>query len=148
MPARKARAMWHGSFKDGHGHMSIGEGAFEGDYSAFSRFEDEQGGTNPEELLGAAHAGCFSMSLAAGLSKAGTPPNHIQTTADVTLERTDAGWTVTKIQLTTEADVPGVDQAGFQAAAEHAKNNCPISRALKSVPAINLTATLLSEANS
>lgn len=142
MPARKAQALWHGSFKDGHGHMSIGDGAFEGSYSAFSRFEDEQGGTNPEELLGAAHAGCFSMSLAAGLSRAGTPPNHIQTEAEVTLERTDAGWTVTKIQLTTQAEVPGVDEAAFQAAAEAAKSTCPISRALGSGVAVSLNATL------
>ncbi len=142
MPARKAQALWHGSFKDGHGHMSIGDGAFEGSYSAFSRFEDEQGGTNPEELLGAAHAGCFSMSLAAGLSRAGTPPNHIQTEAEVTLERTDAGWTVTRIQLTTQAEVPGVDAAAFQAAAEAAKSTCPISRALGSGVAVSLNATL------
>lgn len=140
MPVRKAQAIWHGSIKEGHGHMSFGDGAFEGSYSTGSRFEEAEG-TNPEELLGAAHAGCFSMSLASGLSAAGTPPNHIQTEAAVTIEKTDAGWTVTKVHLTTEADVPGVDPAAFQQAAEKAKDNCPISRALGGV-AISLQASL------
>ncbi len=140
MPVRKATAVWHGSIKDGHGHLSFGDGAFEGDYTTGSRFEEAEG-TNPEELLGAAHAGCFSMALSSGLSAAGTPPNHIQTEAQVTIEQTDAGWTVTKILLVTEANVPGIDQAAFQEAAEKAKLNCPVSRALGGV-AISLQATL------
>lgn len=141
MPVRKAQAIWHGGIKDGHGHMSFGDGAFEGSYSAGSRFE-EATGTNPEELLGAAHAGCFSMALSSGLSAAGTPPNQIRTEAQVTIEKIDAGWTVTKIHLSAEADVPGIDPAEFQKVAEKAKQNCPISRALGGV-AISLQASLL-----
>lgn len=141
MPVRKAQAIWHGSFKEGHGQMSFGDGAFEGSYSAGSRFEEAEG-TNPEELLGAAHAGCFSMALASGLGAAGTPPNHIQTEAEVTIEKTDAGWTVTKVHLITEANVPNVDPAEFQQTAEKAKDNCPISRALGGV-AISLQANLV-----
>lgn len=141
MPVRKAQAIWHGSIKEGRGQMSFGDGAFEGSYSAGSRFEEAEG-TNPEELLGAAHAGCFSMALASGLTAAGRPPNHIQTEAQVTIEKTDAGWTVTKVHLITEADVPEVDSAEFQQVAEQAKNNCPISRALGGV-AISLQASLV-----
>lgn len=132
MPVRRAEAIWHGSFKDGHGHMQFGEGEFEVDYSAGSRFEEDPGG-NPEQLLGAAHAGCFSMALASGLSKAGFPPGEIHTTAEVHLDKTEAGWTVTRIQLTTEAEVPGIKEAEYQELAQNAKQNCPVSRALGSV---------------
>lgn len=141
MPVRKAQAVWHGNIKDGHGQMSFGGGAFEGSYSTGSRFEEAEG-TNPEELLGAAHAGCFSMALASALSSGGTPPNHIQTEAQVTIEKIDAGWTVTRVHLTTQADVPGIDPGDFQAAARKAKDNCPISRALGGVD-ISVEATLL-----
>lgn len=140
MPIRRAEAVWHGSFKEGHGHMMFGEGAFEVDYSAGSRFEEESG-SNPEELLGAAHAGCFSMALASGLSKAGFPPASVHTTADVHLERTEAGFSVTRIHLTTEVEAVGIEDSAFLELADKAKQNCPISRALGNVE-ISLEARL------
>lgn len=140
MPIRRAEAVWHGSFKDGHGHMQLGEEEFELDYSAGSRFEEDPGG-NPEQMLGAAHAGCFSMALASGLSKAGFPPEAIHTTAEVHLEKTEAGWSVTRIHLTTEVEAPGVEEAAFLELAGKAKQNCPISRALGNVE-ISLEARL------
>jgi osmotically inducible protein OsmC len=121
--------------------MRLGSGAFEGAYSFPSRFE-EGTGTNPEELIAAAHAGCFSMALAAGLSRAGHPPTRIHTRARVHLEREGEGFAITRIELETEGQVPGVDAAGFQAQAETAKKNCPVSRALAG-PAISLKATLV-----
>ncbi|MGH2621087.1 MAG: OsmC family protein [Anaerolineales bacterium] len=141
MPIRKAEAVWHGDLKEGHGHMQFGGGEFELDYSVGSRFEEDPGG-NPEQLLGAAHAGCFSMALASGLSKAGFPPKAIHTTAEVHLEKTEAGWTVTRIQLNAEAEVPGIKEADFLELAQKAKTNCPISRALGSVE-IELEARLV-----
>ena len=141
MPIRRAEAVWHGSFKDGHGHMQFGDGEFELDYSAGSRFEEDPC-SNPEQVLGAAHAGCFSMALASGLSKAGFPPEAIHTTAAVHLEKTEAGWTVTRIQLNTEAEVAGIKEADFLEQAQKAKANCPISRALGSVQ-IELEARLV-----
>jgi len=140
MPVRKAEAVWHGSFKDGHGQMRFGEGDFELDYSAGSRFEEDPGG-NPEQVLGAAHAGCFSMALASGLSKAGFPPEAIHTTAQVHLEKTEAGWSVTRIHLTTKVEAPGIEDSAFLELAHKAKQNCPISRALGSVE-ISLEAQL------
>jgi len=140
MPVRKAEAVWHGSFKEGHGHMRFGEGDFEVDYSAGARFEEDPGG-NPEQLLGAAHAGCFSMALASGLSKAEFPPKSIHTTAEVHLEKTGAGWSVTRIHLTTEVEAAGIEDSAFFELAEKAKQNCPISRALGNVE-ISLEARL------
>jgi osmotically inducible protein OsmC len=140
MPVRTAEAVWHGSIGDGHGHMSFGNGAFEGSYSVPSRFEDGEG-TNPEELLGAAHAGCFSMALSSALSNAGHPPNSVQTTAQVSIEKTKAGWTVTKIHLITEAEAAGVEREQFLELAETAKQNCPVSRALAGVE-ISMEASL------
>jgi len=140
MPVRKAEAVWHGSFKEGHGHMLFGEGDFEVEYSAGARFEEDPGG-NPEQLLGAAHAGCFSMALASGLSKAGFPPKSIHTTAEVHLDKTEAGWTVTRIHLTTEVEAPGIENPAFLELAEKSKQNCPVSRALGSVE-ISLEASL------
>ncbi len=142
MPVRKGEAVWHGSLKEGHGHMQFGEGAFEGTYSVQSRFE-EGPGTNPEELLGAAHAGCFSMALSSGLSNAGFPPNSVQTTAQVHIEKKEAGWTVTRIHLITQAEAPGIEGAAFLELAEKAKKTCPISRALGNVE-ITLEARLAS----
>jgi osmotically inducible protein OsmC len=142
MPVRKAEAVWHGSFKEGHGHMKFGEGAFEAEYSAGSRFEEDPG-SNPEEMLGAAHAGCFSMALSAGLSNAGFPPNSVQTTAEVHIEKKEAGWTVTRIHLTTEVEAPGIEKSAFLGLADKAKQNCPISRALGNVD-ITLEARLAS----
>lgn len=110
--------------------MRFGGGAFEGQYSFSSRFE-EGTGTNPEELVAAAHAGCFSMALSNILAQAGHTPERVQTTANVHLEKSESGFSVTRIQLNTEVRVPGLDDAAFQKHAEAAKNNCPISRLLK-----------------
>ncbi len=140
MPVRTAEAVWHGSSTDGHGHMQFGEGAVKLDYSAGSRFE-ESPGSNPEEVLGAAHAGCFSQSLATRLTKAGFPPDEIHTTAQVHLEKTEAGWTITRIHLATEVHAPGVEESSFLELADNAKQNCPISRALGNVE-ISLDARL------
>ncbi len=130
MPVRHASATWHGSIKEGHGHMQFAD--YEGSYSVPSRFE-EADGTNPEELLGAAHAGCFSMALSSGLSAAGNAPDSVQTTAAVHIDKLETGWTVTKIHLITKAQVAGIDEQAFQEQAESAKKNCPISRALEAV---------------
>ena len=131
MPVRKANAVWEGDLKNGNGRMAFGSGAFEGAYSFSSRFE-EGTGTNPEELIAAAHAGCFSMALSADLDRAGFKPTRVRTTANVHLEKLEAGFTVTRIVLQTEAEVPGIDQATFDAQVEGARKNCPISRLLKS----------------
>jgi osmotically inducible protein OsmC len=131
MPQRKGSAEWTGGLKDGHGSVSLGSGAFEGTYSFGSRFE-EGGGTNPEELIGAAHAACFSMALAAALGKAGFEPRRVSTTARVDLDMGD-GPRISTITLDTEADVPGIDAEEFQKQAEGAKANCPVSRALAGV---------------
>ena len=142
MPARTANARWEGGLKDGKGSMRLGGGAFEGQYSFSSRFEDGVG-TNPEELIAAAHAGCFSMALSNGLAKAGHTPTRVDTTASVNLDKTDAGFGITRIDLRTEAEVPGMDKAAFKEQAETAKANCPVSKALAAVE-ITLDATLVS----
>ena len=131
MPQRKGSAEWIGGLKDGRGSVSLGSGTFEGSYSFGSRFE-EAGGTNPEELIGAAHAACFSMALAAALGKAGFEPRRVSTTARVDLEMKD-GPRISTITLDTEADVPGIDAEEFRKQAEGAKANCPVSRALAGV---------------
>lgn len=141
MPVRKANAVWSGGLKDGNGKMALGSGAYEGPYSFTSRFE-EGTGTNPEELIGAAHAGCFSMALSAGLERAGHAPKRVATSAQVHLEKGDAGFSIRRIHLTTEAEVPGIDQAAFQEQAEGAKANCPVSKALTGVE-ITLDAKLV-----
>ncbi len=122
--------------------MKLGSGAFEGAYSFGSRFEDAKG-TNPEELIGAAHAGCFSMALSLMLGEAGHEPESVETRADVHIEKQESGFSITKIDLNTEARVPGMDESEFQKHAENAKENCPVSRALQAVT-INLNARLLS----
>jgi osmotically inducible protein OsmC len=129
MAKRTASAVWEGTLREGKGKMKLGSGAFEGAYSFASRFE-EGTGTNPEELIGAAHAGCFSMALAAGLTKAGFSPKRINTTASVSLEKVGEGFKITKIELHTEAEIPGIDEGAFLAQAETAKKNCPVSQAL------------------
>lgn len=129
MTTRTARAEWQGDLKSGSGKVALGSGAFEGQYSFSSRFE-EGTGTNPEELIGAAHAGCFSMALALGLSGAGHPPKRISTTAKVHIDKTDNGFAISLIELRTEAEVPGIDEEAFRAQAETAKTNCPVSKAL------------------
>ena len=134
----KANAEWKGSLKEGGGEVSFG--TFKGDYTFASRFETG-GKTNPEELIAAAHASCYSMQLSGVLTAGGNPPKSIKTTAAVTIE---AGVGITGIVLETEAEVPGIDAAGFTEAANKAKEICPVSRALASVPSITLKATLKS----
>lgn len=129
MPVRKSEAVWEGDLQKGKGTMRLGSGAYDGPYSFVSRFEDGPG-TNPEELIGAAHAGCFSMALSGALGRAGHPPTRVQTTARVHLERQEGGFRITKIELHTEAQVPGIDQSTFLEHAEGAKKNCPVSQAL------------------
>jgi lipoyl-dependent peroxiredoxin len=126
---RKSSAEWKGSLKEGAGTMKLASGAYEGPFTYGSRFE-EAPGTNPEELIGAAHAGCFSMFLAALLSGAGFEPKRIRTTATVHLR---AGPTIALIELKTEAEVPGITEAAFLEHAEAAKKNCPVSKALAAV---------------
>jgi osmotically inducible protein OsmC len=128
--------------KDGQGKVSLGSGAFEGRYSFGSRFE-EAGGTNPEELIGAAHAGCFSMALAAGLGRAGFAPKRVATSAKVHLEKVGEGFKITRIELDNESEVPGIDDAAFQDQARKAKEGCPVSQALGGVD-ITLNARLAS----
>jgi len=137
---RKANAQWNGDLMGGNGTMKLGSGAYEGAYSFGSRFE-EKPGTNPEELIGAAHAGCFSMAFSAILGKAGFRPTSIKTEAKVHLEKVGDGFTITKIDLTTEGTVPDIDDATFQKHAEEAKAGCPVSRALAG-PKITLQAKL------
>ena len=141
MPARTANARWEGGLKDGKGNMRLGGGAFEGQYSFSSRFE-EGVGTNPEELIAAAHAGCFSMALSAGLERGGHNPNSVETEAKVHLSPKDGGgFRISRIDLVTTADVPGIDDAAFQEVAKAAKEGCPVSGALSAVE-ITLDATL------
>lgn len=139
MATRKAQAVWQGSLKDGQGTMKFG--SFEGAFTYASRFE-EGTGTNPEELIGAAHAGCFSMSLSSNLGKAGFTPQRIQTQATVYLERVEGKNRITRIHLDCDAQVPGIDNEAFQSIAEAAKSGCPVSAALSAVE-ITLTARLL-----
>ena len=131
--ARQATAEWKGDLKGGSGHVKTGSGAYEGNYSFTTRFEDKPG-ANPEELLGAAHAGCFSMALANMLATAGFVANSVHTTADVHLGKDDKGFLINAIELTVNADVPKVDEATFQQHVEKTKVGCIISRALASVP--------------
>jgi osmotically inducible protein OsmC len=127
---RKASAVWRGGLKEGKGAISTESGVLsQTQYSFSTRFESGVG-TNPEELIAAAHAGCFSMALSAELGKAGITPESVQTTATVTMERLEAGWTVTQVHLDVAAGIPGADPAKFTAAANAAKAGCPISRLL------------------
>jgi osmotically inducible protein OsmC len=138
MAVRNAEAVWEGNLKEGKGHFKTGSGAIEGAYTFRTRFEEEPG-TNPEELIGAAHAGCFSMFLSAVLSNAGYSVKRIHTTAKVHLGE---GPTITKIELDTEAEVPGLDEKTFQEQAEVSKKGCPVSKALAG-PEIVLNARLV-----
>lgn len=141
MPVRKAEAEWRGTLREGKGEIKVESGLFSGQYSFGTRFENGKG-TNPEELIGAAHAGCFSMALAAGLEKAGKPAKRVHTTASVRLDKVGDGFGITKIDLDCEAEVPGIDNAGFQEQAKKAKENCPVSKALAGVQ-ITLNARLV-----
>ena len=136
---RKAEARWEGDLRGGRGKITLGSGAFEGNYSFGTRFEGAPG-TDPEELLGAAHAGCFSMALSLFLGNAGHKPATIETSATVHLNKVGEGFSITGIDLSTRGKVPGISAAEFQRIAEEAKTNCIVSRAL-SVP-VTLTATL------
>ena len=139
---RKASAIWNGSLKEGKGTISTESGLLSNaQYSFSTRFENGRG-TNPEELIAAAHAGCFTMALSAQLGNAGITPESLETTASVTLEKLEAGFTVTKIHLDVEGRIPGADAAAFQKAAEAAEKGCPISRLLKAE--ITMTAKLVS----
>ena len=141
MATRNGSAEWNGNLQEGSGKLTVGDNVWTGDYSFASRFEDGEG-TNPEELLAAAHAGCFSMALSLALTDAGHAPNSINTTAKVQLRNVDGLPTIDDIQLETEADVPGIDDATFQELAESAKAGCVVSRALAGVNKIGLSATL------
>jgi len=141
MIVRTSTAVWEGGLLKGKGKMKVGDGVFEGQYSFSSRFESGKG-TNPEELIGAAHAGCFSMALSAELTKAGFTARRIQTTARVHIEQVEGGFGITRIELATEGEVPGIDEANFRTHAENAKKGCPVSKALAATQ-ISLEAKLV-----
>jgi lipoyl-dependent peroxiredoxin len=140
---RKASAVWNGSLKEGKGRISTDSKVLSNAQYSFSTRFEEGIGTNPEELIAAAHAGCFSMALSAQLGNAGITPDSIETTAAVTLEKTEAGFTVTKVHLDVSAKIPGANAAAFEKAAQDAKAGCPISRLLKAE--ITMTAKLVGE---
>ncbi len=141
MPIRTSSARWSGNLTEGSGTIRTGKGGFEGNYSFKSRFEEGEG-TNPEELIAAAHAGCFSMAFSKGLADAGHTPTSVETTAKVHLDKTDAGMTVTRIDLESVVDAPGIEDGEMQKIAQGAKENCPISRLLSPGAEITLTARL------
>ncbi|MBN9431884.1 MAG: OsmC family protein [Bosea sp.] len=141
MPTRISDAEWQGDLKAGKGTVKLGSGAFEGQYNFSSRFESGVG-TNPEELIAAAHAACFSMALSAGLSGAGHTVESVKTTAKVKVDPVAGGFEITSIQLVTEAKIPGIDKAEFDTIAAATKEGCPVSKALKAVP-ISLDAKLV-----
>jgi osmotically inducible protein OsmC len=140
MPTRKASAEWKGGLKDGQGTLKLGSGAYEGPYSFRSRFE-EGTGTNPEELIGAAHAACYAMALSAGLEKAGHPAKRVSATSRIEFDTGGDAPTIRSSTLDVEAEVPGIDEKGFLEQAEAAKKGCPVSRALGGVD-IRLNARL------
>ena len=142
---RTSTAVWHGNGPKGSGTITSLSGALKDlPYSVNSRFvaEDGKAGTNPEELVGAAHASCFAMALSVGLTQAGTPPEKLDVAAAVTIDQVEGGFEITKIALTVRGKVPGVDADGFQQAAQGAKENCPLSKALAAVKEITLDAAL------
>jgi osmotically inducible protein OsmC len=143
MATRTGNAEWRGDLQGGSGTFTVGSGLFEGQYSFSTRFEEEPG-TNPEELIGAAHAGCFSMALSNILAEAGHTPESVKTSAKVHLGPSDAGPGITRIELVTEGRVPGIDERQFAEYAQQAKEGCPVSRALASVPEMTLEARLSS----
>jgi lipoyl-dependent peroxiredoxin len=141
MPKRTASAIWNGSLTEGNGTMRMGSGAYEGPYSFQSRFE-EGDGTNPEELIAAAHAGCFSMALSGELGKAGHTVDSVETDATVHIDKAGDGFAIKRIELRTRVSAPGLDETAFQEAAEAAKKGCPVSQALAAVETIDLDAEL------
>ena len=142
MATRNGSAEWRGDLRSGDGDFTVGDGVFKGAYSFSSRFEEGEG-TNPEELIAAAHAACFSMALSNMMAEHGHPAESVRTLAKVHLRQTDAGPTIEQIELEAEGRVPGIDQAHFAEHAEEAKKACPVSRALAGVEEINLTARLV-----
>jgi lipoyl-dependent peroxiredoxin len=143
MATRNGSAEWRGDLQSGAGSLTVGDGVFTGDYSFASRFEEGEG-TNPEELIAAAHAACFSMALSGDLASHGHSIESVRTAARVHLRNIDGAPTIQRIELDTEGRIEGIDQAHFEEHAQTAKANCPVSRALASVPEIELTARLLS----
>jgi lipoyl-dependent peroxiredoxin len=143
MATRNGSAEWRGDLRGGGGDVTVGDGVFKGAYSFSSRFEEGEG-TNPEELIAAAHAACFSMALSNILAEHGHAPESVRTVAKVHLRQTDAGPTIQQIDLEAEGRVADIDQDHFTEHAEEAKKGCPVSRALGAVQEINLTATLVS----
>jgi lipoyl-dependent peroxiredoxin len=139
---RTSDAEWKGNLKEGSGTMKLGSGAYEGQYSFKSRFEDGKG-TNPEELIAAAHAGCFSMALSNNLATAGHTPERVHTVAKVDFGRDDKGPLIQKIELVCEVKAPGLDQAKLEEIGKKAKEGCPVSRALAAVPSITLSIKLV-----
>ncbi len=133
MIRRTAQAQWKGGVPDGTGEVSLGSGLFKGPYGFQSRMGDGSGGTNPEELLGAAHAACFSMALALALGQAGHAPESVRTKATVHLEKGEKGYSIPLIELATEVCAPGIEDEEFQSIAQNAKANCPVSKALAGV---------------
>jgi osmotically inducible protein OsmC len=142
MPKRRAEAHWEGSLQDGQGAMRMASGAYEGPYSFQSRFE-EGDGTNPEELIAAAHAGCFSMAFSGDLGRAGHHAELVETNATVHIDKVEDGFAITRIELDTRARVPGIDEDEFQRIAEAAKEGCPVSQALGAVDSIEVKAELM-----
>src|SRR3954454_13339660 len=142
MAGRKGRAEWQGDLRSGKGEVTRGESAWTGNYSFRSRFEDGEGGTNPEELIAAAHAACFSMAFANALAENGHEPESVRTSARVHLRPKDDVPTIVRIELETVARVPGIDEDEFRKQAEEAKKGCPVSRALGAVDEITLSARL------
>ena len=143
MSVRTATAVWNGTLKDGNGKTASGSGHFDVPFTFASRFENDEKGTNPEELIGAAHAGCYSMFFSALATGGGFTPTSVETTASVHLGKDDAGPLITKIELDMKAVVPGMEQAQFAEMAQAAKEGCPISRLLAAVPEMTLNAVLL-----
>jgi osmotically inducible protein OsmC len=141
MAVRTGEAVWQGDLRSGKGTVKVGKAFYEGSYTFASRFEDGSG-TNPEELIAAAHAACYSMALSGRLTGAGHVPQSVHTTAAVHIDKVDGGFGITKIELTTEVSVPGLDSKAFSEHAEEAKRTCPVSKALAAVP-ISLQARLV-----
>ncbi len=141
MPTSSASAVWEGVLRSGKGHFKAASGAFEGDYSFATRFENARG-TNPEELIAAAHAACLSMALSAELEKGRTPATRISTKASCTVDKAGEGFKITRMRLEVRGKVPSLDQAGFAKAAEAAKNGCPVSTALQGNVQMELDAKL------
>ncbi|RDV10759.1 OsmC family peroxiredoxin [Pontibacter diazotrophicus] len=142
MKKHKAEARWNKGLKDGNGEVKTGNGAVQAKYTYASRFGDSNSGTSPEELIGAAHAGCFSMFLSALMGNENLSPEYVETKANVYLGEKDGGPLIEKIELTTEARVDGLDNDKFQELVQKAKDGCPVSKALASVPEITVQATL------